>query len=390
MRLAEFLECKGLTLDAVVSSAQAQLCLAAGDTLFLCGSIVEGLGNKHSDLDVYLLTSRTDFKYTSLDAVLLAIDTCLIDVRVVPYSNIEALIARFEAWARKPRQPREALCISYDERKLLHRLSTGYVVFGKMCFEQLRQRVDPRILARHKLDWACYYAETLQVDLAGLCSDGDQYTMVYVAQELLAHAADALLAAHLETNPNGKWRIRQLAELPDMTERWLPGRPINQPLREYYANLHRAPDTDCIDDAHQHALRIVAFSRRAFLWAEQRLTSYEGPLFPVVKDWPVAVGGNKFLPHLDLDVAVRSYEVIELLRLHGSGDIIVLSANTAFLICLFDGQTTLGEAECVARSLGSREDGSEAISQVQALIRYAGLLAEPMLDERILKRLIGG
>src|SRR5437016_5251380 len=100
MYLAGFLSYHGITLDDIVGQAKATLRLSPDDALFVCGSVVEGLGNEKSDLDLFLLTSRKNIPFTSLNDVLLIIGRCAVDVCVVQRTSIEALVKRFNDWAR--------------------------------------------------------------------------------------------------------------------------------------------------------------------------------------------------------------------------------------------------------------------------------------------------
>lgn len=388
MQLTDFLSRKNVCLGDVVAEAQARLQPVPGDVLFVCGSLVEGIGNETSDIDLYLVTSRNDIQFTSLDAVLLAVGACLIDVRVVTHVAVESLLKRFDAWSQQPRQPRAALAICYEDRIFLHRLHTGQALYGTESFEYLRRQVDVSQLARHKLDWARCYADGLQVDLAGLRRDGDRYTMLFTAQEVLAHAVDAILAGHQETNPNGKWRVRQLGNLSDGLESTLLGRPIGRSLRDHFLSLHRAPERDDSESVHAHALRIVAFARQAFFWVERRLVAPRTAPPPTIEDQLASEAGGRRLPHLDLDVTIRG-DTLELFRLHGSGEVITLSCDSAALLCLFDGETSEANAIRIANRLCGEGQGIEVVSQLRGLVADTGLAASPLLDQQMLERLLG-
>lgn len=387
MDLDEFLRLQGVTLEDVVAQAKASLRLLPGDVVFACGSLVEGLGNERSDLDLYLVTRRQDIPYTSLNDVVIIVGPCIVDVRVVERAALDGLLRRFNDWSRAPRRPRTAIGFSEDERRLLHRLRSGRALFGAGDFKDLQDQVNPADVARHRLDWARYHATTLQIDLAGLRGAGDQHSMLFVAQEILGHTVDGLLAAHGHTNPSWKWRVRQLRDLPDSWEIELPGRLTGASPWERYWSLHRTPERTTPGIVLDYALRIVAFSRVVFPWAEQKLLAPAAP--PVPPASPGGPTGGEPLPHLDVDVTIRYKEGrFELLRLNGRDQSYDLSPKAYSLLCLFDGETSRAYATEHAERLWSEGRGAEMVEDMVTLVRYAQMDAVDVLDEESLRAIL--
>lgn len=385
MQLDEFLSHRGVRLEDVSTEVRTRLGLAEDDVLFVCGSLVEGRGNEKSDVDVYLITARSGFTFTSLDAVLLAVGTCLIDVKVVPYDKLHALIARFEAWDQQARRPHDAIAFSQDERALLHRLHFCQPLHGDERLEVLRRQAPLRSVARLSLAVARYYGNALQVDLAGLRRERDLHTMIFTAQELLEHAADAVLAGHGNTNPNGKWRVRQLSELPLGCEKRLPGRPLERSLRDEYVALHRAPEVDDAQAVYRHASGSVDFVRRALLFSEREILRPEAPKLPTLGSLPRRA--KPALPQLDFDITVKG-DTLEIYRLQGSGEVFLLSPSTTALLCLFDGLTSVTSARMSAGLLFGRAKGAEIIRDLHASVTNAGFVASPFIDETAVSRLL--
>src|ERR1041384_6530443 len=271
MDLADFLSRSGITREDVIAKVDSAVHLTPGDVLFVSGSLVEGLGNEKSDLDFFLITSRTDIQFTSLHDVIVVVNDCFIDIRVVQHSEVEELLGRFNHWARQPRLARNAFEFTDDDRKFLPRLLIGESFYGASDLKKLKDYLDAKDLARHKLDWARHLAGTIQVDLAGLHSAGDQYSMLFAAQELLGHTMDGLLAGYGYTNPNQKWRVRLLSRLPGDWEQRLPGTISGMSAVEKFMMLHKAPESTSRSAIFEYTLRIAAFSRRVFPWAELKL-----------------------------------------------------------------------------------------------------------------------
>jgi hypothetical protein len=387
MGITDFLKANEISLDDVIEKVKASVHLAPSDVLFLCGSLLEGLGNEKSDLDLFLVTNRRDIPFMSLHDVALAVGWCLVDIRVVQRSDVEALLGRFNEWSRQPRQPRSAKAFTIDDRKLLHRLRSGRALYGAPEFARLQDALSPIDLARHLLDWARYFADTFQVDLAGLRSAGDPYSMLFAAQELLGHAMDALLADHHYSNPNPKWRIRQLSYLPDEWELALPGRRTGMSARDLYLSLHRAPESTAPRAILDHSLHIVALSRRLFPSVEYQLLHASPP--PLPQAGPVDNVGDRPLPHLDLDVTVRYQDGrFDLLRLNARGQAFALSPREYSILCLFDGETTREYAVRYAEALWGTGSGADLVEQMVALVRHGEFEARPILDEQALAGLL--
>lgn len=387
MELIDFLNRQGISLEDVVEQVKVSLLLTAGDVLFACGSLVEGLGNEKSDLDLILITRRQDIQYTSLNDVALTVGRCVIDIHVVQRPNLEELLKRFNHWVEQPRQPRLARQFTIDDRNLLHRLRHGRVLFGGEDFGKLRDQLGHADLARHKLDWSCYLARGIQPDLAGFRSAGDHYSMLFAAQELLGHVMDALLVMYQYTNPSWQWRVRLLSNLPVEWESGLPGRPTGLSPRELYLSLHQAPTAHTPTAFLDHALRIVAFSRRLLPSAEYRLLNSFLTMLPPAQLSKSENDGP--LPRLDLDVVLRYKQSgFELLRLNGTGQVFTLSAREYCLLCLFDGETSRAYAVNYAESLWGERRGIDLVEEMLALVRYGEFEARPFIDEYTLNTIL--
>jgi len=387
MQLAEFLNLQRITLDEIIEKAKTSLQLTPDDVLFVCGSLVEGLGNEKSDLDLFLVTSRQDIQCTSPNAVMLIVRRCRIDVRVVQRSAVEELIKRFHDWTAELRQPRNAILFSYDDRKLLNRIRVGEPLWGAENYRKLQDQINLTDLAKHRLDCARYHAGTIQVDLAGLRSAGDQYSMLFASQELLGHTVDALLAGHHYPNFMAKWRVRQLMDLPSQWELELPGRPFEISAMDVYLSLHSAPQTLSPSAIFNHAQRIVAFSRRVLPWAEYRLLGPNSIPLNAASTGHTMTGQP--LPHLDLDVAIRYRNgSFELFRLQGKGEIFSLSEKEYSLLCLFDGETSRDYAIREAERLVDKDTGSDLIEALMALVQHGELEGKSFLNESALREIL--
>jgi hypothetical protein len=382
MDIASYLRSHRIGLSDILAKVDESVALQPDEVLFAAGSIVEGLGDTKSDLDLFLLTSRSDIALSSLNCLALLVGDCLIDIRVLLHAELDALLHRFAGWAAQPRQPRHALGFTYEERKVLHRLWSGMALHGEDRFTALRQRLKGENLARHKLDCARFMASTFQIDLAGLYGAGDALSMPFVAQELLGHTADALLARYGLTNPNPKWRVRQLGNVPEAWRGELPGRPPELSAVRTFAQLHRAPEDESLDGAFAHAARIVAFSRAIFPSVECKLLGPPGTMVPQLPVAPCGAAAEAVLPVLDFDVQV-SYQDgrFELWRLNDPAVAFALSPLAYSLLCLCDGRTSrMAALEQAARQAGP-ELAQGTVDELLRVIRYGRLEVAGPIDE---------
>lgn len=388
MNFAEFLLSKGVTVDAIAAAASERLGVVDGDVLLVSGSLTEGLGNSGSDVDLCLITNRTDIRFSMLNDVLFRVGPVVCDVQVVTRWTLDSLLKSFAAWVSTKHDVRETKRFSEEQIVLFHRLATGTPLIGVTQLEQLRSAVPKTSVARLKLERARYYANTLQVDLAGLRSEGQWTSALFVAQTLLDCTVDALLAAYGHTNPEQKWRVKLLELVPVWWEDVLPGRRSGLRAVDRYLLLHRDPLATKRGAVIAFVSAIVAFSRIAFPWAERRILSPHLPFVP--GSGPVLEGDNgDRLPDLDLDVAIfANGDAFELRRLNSRQHTYELSAESYSLLCLFDGETSRSNGLRHAFSLWGRDCGTERFNTLIGLVNSGGLAAWPIPDEVALRQLL--
>ena len=347
----EFLRLGATSRAALLAQLRAKMQLGDSDLVACVGSIAEGLGNCKSDLDLLWISPRSTPPREKLAFVA---GQCLVDVEVCRLQRIGELVTRLESWAKLPWSLAHTSNFTLDERRLLHRLLNGHVLYAgrkQAMSRRLPLRAD---LARLKLHIARHMSRTIQVDMVGYREEEDYCSLVFAAQELLGHATDALLAGHHITNPAPKWRWRLLTQLPRNWERALCVRPTGLPVVDLLWRLHRAPSRPGKNASLEHAFRIASFTRAVFVWAEQRVLNS-----PRNVQWVASSGrakpssGGVILPHLDLDIdfAWRGCRV-DVGRLNTFGGTLDISPRELALALLFDGKTTAAEAEALV--FGSR------------------------------------
>jgi hypothetical protein len=373
MNIEEFLRRGGAELPAVVHEANAKVGLASGDVLLAVGSLAEDMGTSRSDLDLLLITARSEDKFPAVDHVPLLVERCFVDVQLWRLAEFEKLIARFNAWSQTPWDVMHAVNFTTEERTLLHRLLHGQLLKGDR--RRLMKRLPPRRdLARLRLQVARQAARTIQVDMSGYREIRDYQTLVFAAQELLGHAVDALLASYEITNPLVKWRSRLLSLLPSDWDRSLGIPPTRVTAQQYVWDLHRAPERPEKKLALEHAFRITTFARAAFLSSELRLVQNSLAAEPIAWRSTRMKPQDETLPYLDFDVDfLVGDDRVFLARLNEFEQPIELSASEFRLTLLFDGTTTVSQAKRISAGSRRASGHSTTVEDLIARIGHAGL-----------------
>lgn len=383
----------GLSAADVSRSVDAELGIGAGDLLFACGSLVEGLGNSKSDLDLCLVSSSAPLGANEAgNRPVLVGGRLIADVLAVHPETLLELAGRLVRLHASGRDLRAAAkSFTFFEHRLLHRLLNSVPFLNHegdaKTYARLRNALPPGHLERLKLDRAHYEAAALQLDLAGLRDERQWPAMVFVSQDLLGWAIDGLLAAHGYTNPTPKWRVKLLGRIEPSAIGKLPGYGDTEPVG-LVMELNRAPEPVDSSTAIVQAARVACFARSVFLWAEQQLAG--APEIPNLFEAARARDPGECLPSLDIDVGFRPVgEAFELLRKNRSSGRLRLDREQASLACLFNGSTALAQARrSLGRLLGSTQ-GAQALESFTALLEGARLLIPPELDEQELEQLIG-
>jgi hypothetical protein len=350
MNIDDFLHFRGLDLPSIIENVEQNVRLAQDDVLLAVGSLVEGLGNHKSDLDLLLITSRNDDALSHEKEIPLGIGACLADLQILRPAGLHALCARFHAWNQEAWDVNHAAKFTLSEHKLLHRLSHGLSLSETQLGTVLPDLPSRRDLARLKLHVARHMSRTIQVDMVGHRADEDWETLTFAAQTLLGHAIDALTASHEITNPTEKWRFRLLDQLPSDWENRLGCRPTGLSVRNLYWRLHRAPERPGEKPCLEHAFRISAFARAVFAWAESSLVFEEDREPEQVKWNHDPQGPEEPLPYLDLDVdfCLRG-DYVYIAQLNEFHEPLEFPRHALSLFLLCDGVTTKGEAEAYLR-----------------------------------------
>jgi hypothetical protein len=282
MFLDTFLRRHRLTPGDLAAAVREHLAPAGGEACYVTGSLVEGLGNGRSDIDVYLVTDRDlSDRLLSGKVAILPLGSAALDLEVLSRARVETLLERLAQFpSDQARDHRiSALAFSQPELKFLHNLAIGTALVNERAHRGLVSRVDARAIARIHFDYSLAWADTLHTDLLGLLEERDHASARYLLASFAGHVAAMFLAATGNTNPAEKWRVRKLAALAQSgaDERLPGGRDV--------ASTAAAFESLCVScEANGPAVRaqfarMLRIAYAVIPWGQRRFLSGE-PLAP--------------------------------------------------------------------------------------------------------------
>jgi len=206
------------------SLARKKLIAAIGEssefiTAWLSGSLVEGLGNKSSDVDIFVLVdelsqripaTRRDSDHFTLAFVS---DDVRYDVEFWPASRVQALAAKLSSVRLDDPEFNSNHYLSYWESEFVHRLAVGLPLVDESAFARTRAEFDLRNFSIYLFENCLRRFDDAFDDTVGMLADNQLACAALRAREVVGHSIDALLYASGITNDKTKFRIPKLQGL---------------------------------------------------------------------------------------------------------------------------------------------------------------------------------
>jgi hypothetical protein len=227
----------------------------AQDVVVLSGTLLEGIGNLYSDLDLYVIGERLppeapqglsmqvvreDGRVRRINETLENVDNIVLDVQYYTFRELATLSRSLnELYAESKRSARIfRKTLHPDDEDLIHKLLTGMILqdgterfnaheifdAGKFCFLKYRNEVGG-------------YAEFR--DLVGSWTDNDLDSCLYNIRSYLVSQVSGMMFLAGNTNPRPKWFVRRLGSLGEeyleLCERimaWLHGARHTEPQKQ--------------------------------------------------------------------------------------------------------------------------------------------------------------
>ncbi len=186
--------------------------------VFVSGSLVEGLGNETSDIDLYVIGAVRPIG----DRVISKKSFICISKHEIAGRRVDV-----EFWEPKPVNELAELLASVvvdrdldafecEELDFMHRVKHGLPLIGDANFARWQQRFDQKKLVRYTRYRAEVNVRDVLEDLEGMLADRDLEVAMLRCQDLLGDVCEFSLRSIGETNPKRKWSIKLLAKYPDI------------------------------------------------------------------------------------------------------------------------------------------------------------------------------
>jgi len=238
MTLEEYLSKRCTSVADIIQGVTDRLGFADNDFLFFAGSLVEGLGNYRSDVDLYLFTNRdlsTHFDFTN--TVILSVQGIVVDVEVFQWAYIEKLMENLTDFPpAEDRDFRKSLSITVGQLKLLHAMKVGKLARGDVKRCKYLNNIDGISLARILFDRSVAQIMSIKTDISGALECGDYNTARYLLSNYYWHIASIVLAVNGYTNPSEKWRVKNFEALKANTNKFAETVMGHKYIVDYFLN----------------------------------------------------------------------------------------------------------------------------------------------------------
>jgi hypothetical protein len=186
---------------------------ALEDTVYATGSIVEGLGNASSDLDLLVIGPNEPRDRRS--TVYWDDAQRWVDVLYMKRDEIEALLCRVHANnGLAPASWGNHRVASLENLDTYHRIVIAIQLTRAAQPPPAIARFDPSVLRVEAAITNIVCARARWLDSVGAAASNQHGQALHAGRFALDHAVDAYAAALGETNPGWKWRWAKIARLP--------------------------------------------------------------------------------------------------------------------------------------------------------------------------------
>jgi hypothetical protein len=208
-------------LEAVLGVAPGQLLRLQRldevrvSTAYVSGSLLDGFGNRGSDVDVFVITDEKPRSPTVYaDEFSITVDFAA--SRRIDYEYWSP--RRVEALAEKQRSidlsGDFSPVLQFAERSFIHRIKIGAPILNPPVFERLRGGFDFARFQQYLVRDSIKQLDNALDDLCGLLEDEEWDVALFRARDVLGFAVDVWTAHRGITNPSPKWRLKKLRALP--------------------------------------------------------------------------------------------------------------------------------------------------------------------------------
>ncbi len=182
---------------------------------YLSGSLVCGLGNPWSDIDIFVITDRKPVGPFAKEVETNAVSQHYVNERRVDFEfwrpqkvrEMARRLAAFELGTCKTIQGTVFLLI---EELFIHRLKIGYPLLNSAALREYQALFDFDYFRLYQAEEAIRFADALLEDLCGMMESGDLNVALLLSRDVVNAAIDAYSHWSGNTDPSRKWRLKHL------------------------------------------------------------------------------------------------------------------------------------------------------------------------------------
>jgi predicted nucleotidyltransferase len=233
------------------------------DSVYASGSVVEGFGNRHSDIDIFVVGDSEP----SSNGVIITKEQFAISIHFLgerridfeywPVEQVHAMAARLSDI--KVGEDFVADKLGPVEKLFIHRLKVALPLINPVQLTKLKSRFAWQHFQDYLVQEAIHRIDGAIEDVWGLMETGRLLDAALRARDIAGFAADVGRFAKGETNPLEKWRASALARLSERDEATvkLMGEFISLQFPD------PPPRSSDRDDIEKYVRRCIAFADTA-------------------------------------------------------------------------------------------------------------------------------
>ncbi|MED0823859.1 hypothetical protein [Bacillus pacificus] len=181
------------------------------DTVYVSGSLIEGVGNSLSDLDFYVICNSIpmDISNPKECVDIIGSKDFLIDVDYLLKDDVLSIIRKIA----NVKRVNAVGVLNIKEKRIIHRLLNSYVLYNSEQYNSLISHINFENLRMLLIqDLELKYRDTYE-DLKGNLLDRKLYSSYINCINLLDISVQLTNITLGDTNPNEKWRLEKLSQL---------------------------------------------------------------------------------------------------------------------------------------------------------------------------------
>lgn len=355
--------------DLIESSYQ----ILSDDIVFASGSLIEGLGNKRSDLDVYVLTSKNTSDISQLVNKPLDNFNEFVDLNWKSVSWVEDAICLLENIEFK--EPRSFRVLSPAHRDFLHRFRVGVPIKNGERFNKLKERINLNKLSYAKFNIAITEIDSSQIDLMGFLEENDLESSNVKIHDLLMHLIDAYLALHLETSFSQKWKFCKLDKTKEKPLEGFTFAEITKDPKKFFFDLYMfKPRT--MDEVNFVSRILILISNIIIPWGQNYFSDKKIELksFNYISEFKK----SDSLPAVSLDFQIRIEDGKLSCFCNLLNRKIEINEELYYLIGLFYGVVPFENTtyDLILKNINiSKNELDELIDNLTSMLKLSGMLA---------------